>query len=222
MDKNMLRSCILFQGLIDSDLKDALFFFHAQQIAYKKGEFLNQYLHPLPRFGLVLTGRIQVHMDEIDGYPVIMASVGPGETFGESLCFLQQNTPLYIRAETDAEVLWLSPEEIWQSDAPASVLGRELIRRFIAMLATRTLSMNDRIQILSRKRLRSKLIVFFSQYAQRSGPSFLIPFDRNSMAIYLGTERSALSRELSKMQEEGILRFNKNHFEILMQMNPDD
>jgi CRP-like cAMP-binding protein len=89
------------------------------------------------------------------------------------------------------------------------------------MLAGRTLAMNDRIQILSRPTLRGRLVTFFSQYVRRAGKCFAIPFDRADMAAYLGTDRSALSRELSRMQREGLLRFRKNRFEILRTMDEE-
>ena len=90
------------------------------------------------------------------------------------------------------------------------------------MLAGRTLTMNDRIQILSRPTLRGRLVAFFSQYVRRVGRSFAIPFDRADMAAYLGTDRSALSRELGRMQKEGLLRFRKNRFEILRAMDVEE
>ena len=75
--------------------------------------------------------------------------------------------------------------------------------------------MNDRIQILSKLSIRDKLITFFSQYSNRYGSQeFEIPFDRNDMATYLGVNRSALSRELAHMREEGIIDFHKNQFQI--------
>ena len=96
----------------------------------------------------------------------------------------------------------------------AMKIAEELRRRFTAMLAQRTLAMNDRIQILSRHGLRARLITFFSQYARRWGRQFTVPFDRASLAAYLGVDRSALSRELSRMQADGLLRLHKNQFTL--------
>ena len=50
---------------------------------------------------------------------------------------------------------------------------------------------------------------------QKKRTSFEIPFDRQQLADYLNVERSALSKELGKMQKEGIIRTRKNHFEIV-------
>jgi CRP-like cAMP-binding protein len=83
--------------------------------------------------------------------------------------------------------------------------------------------MNDRIQILSKHTLREKLVAFFKLQADRDinngseskTKTLNLPLDRNGMAVYLGVDRSSLSRELSKMKSEGLIDFNKNKFKIL-------
>lgn len=59
-------------------------------------------------------------------------------------------------------------------------------------------------------------MTYLSSEALRTGKrQFTIPFDRQQMADYLNVERSALSKELGKMQREGILTFRKNTFCLL-------
>ena len=213
MQDEIIRLCSLFSGLDEEEYAYALNFFSASARSYKKGDFLNRIGFPLPAFGLVLSGGIQVYMDDIDGNEMIMANVAPGGTFGESLCYLGLDAPVYIRAISETEILWLSTSRVCRPEHDGA-LDHALSARFTAMLARRTLSMNDRIQILSKSSLRGKLIAFFTQYA-KYGDSFRIPFSRADMAVYLGTERSALSRELSRMKAEGIIDFHKNSFRIL-------
>ena len=84
------------------------------------------------------------------------------------------------------------------------------------MLAARTLAMNSRIQILAKTNLRDKLAAFFTEYAREyGGGSFTVPFDRAGMAAYLGADRSALSRELSRLRREGKIEYHKNTFRLL-------
>ena len=176
--------------------------------SYRKGEFLHSVGKTLRRFGLVLEGSVYVLSDDLNGERTIMATVSPGETFGESLCFLKvRQSPVYIEASEDATVLWLSADNIMNS---------VLSERFTAMLARRTLLMNDRIQILSKITLREKLITYFSGLVrQQKSKTFTVPMNREDMATYIGTNRSALSRELSKMRAEGLIDFYKNSFRIL-------
>ena len=211
----LLDSCPLYQGLSPQDKAYALSYFDAKAKQYEKGEFLHQVSFPLQRFGLVLSGTVQVYMDDIDGHHIIMNHVEPGDLFGEAYAFLGTDAPIYIRAVTEAEILWMSTARIKAPLSTAGPLDQELSNRYVACLASRTLTMNQRVQILSRNTLRMKLITFLSQYAAEKGDTFTIPFDRASMATYLGADRSALSRELSRMQAEGILTYHRNRFQIL-------
>lgn len=211
----LLDRCPLYEGLSPQDKAYALAFFDAKTKAYEKGEFLHSVSFPLQRFGLVLSGTVQVYMDDIDGHHIIMNHVEPGDLFGESYAFLGIDAPIYICAVTEAVILWMSTERIKAPLSPISPLDQDLANRYVACLANRTLKMNQRIQILSRNTLRMKLITFLSQYAAEKGDTFSIPFDRASMAAYLGADRSALSRELSRMQAEGILTYHRNQFQIL-------
>lgn len=209
-DEEILQRCILFAGLRGQRLEAALQFFHAQKKTFRRGEYLHRPGEPLLFFGLVLSGNIQVSMDDFDGNHMIMASVTPGITFGESLCYLGKTTSIYITSVSDSEVLLMDTLSLKEDNEP------ELARRFTAMLAERTLVMNDRIQILSKSTIREKVITLLSQYAMRTeGPEIRLPFSREAMATYLGVNQSALSRELGHMQEEGIIRYKNNVFEIL-------
>lgn len=208
---SIICKCRLFAGLNDEQLKKALEFFSASRQSYKKGEFLHTVGEPLRRFGLVLSGSVQVYMDDMEGHHMIMANVLPGVTFGEALAFLGTDNGIYVCAAADSEVMWLSPERVKAPETADS----ELVVRFISAFAERTLNMNDRIQMLSKLTLREKLVTFFSQQMMQNGSAgFTVPFSRNDMAAYLGSDRSALSRELSRMRAEGIIDYRGNEFVI--------
>lgn len=217
MGKNrwaIVKSCALFEGLTDTETERSLEFFDASVKEYDKGEFIQTILSPFERFGLVLSGNVRVYMDDIDGDNMIMANVSVGDTFGESLCLLKAESPVYIQAVTDSVILTMSTSNFYNSYEDAEKRN-EYMLRFSSMLAKRTLAMNDRIQVLSNISLREKIVTFLSQYhAKLSSDEFSIPFDRASMAVYLGTDRASLSRELSKMKKDGIIDYDKNHFII--------
>ena len=196
----MMEKSILFRDLSPSQTREALQFFAAQEKEYARGEVLKSAPAPLTAFGLVLTGHIDVTMEDIDGREMLLAHVTAGQTFGEALCYLHENAPITITARTDCRVLWLRCDAL---HAPA------------ASPLARTLQMNDRIQTLSRTSMREKLTAFFTECARDAGgPRFTIPFDRAGMAAYLGVDRSALSRELSAMQKAGLIAFRKNQFTL--------
>ena len=207
-NRRVLRMNPLFRDMDDAQMDAELSFYDARRQDYFKGETLLNVGAPVERFAVVLSGSVQVMSDDINGHHMIMITVQPGQSFAESLCFQQEReSPVYAVALSSTRVLWLSADRLRQ--------GHEA--RFISMLTLKTLSMNDRVQALSKLTLRDKLTTLFSQYAQQYGFSFDLPFDRESLASYLGANRSALSRILSSMQKEGIIAVSKNHITILKQ-----
>lgn len=209
----VIAESALFVGLDEKSTLEALEFFGAIKKEFKKNESICEIGEPFFNFGLVLDGIVQVLDYDLQGERVIMANVASGATYGESLCFLEeQSSPVLVTASTDCTVLLLNCKRLRGEGCENPAL-RE---RFISMLARRALSMNDRIQILSKLTIRDKLMTYFSQCAKEAGSrTFSLPLDRESLALYLGVNRSALSRELSNMQRDGIIEFYKNSFKIL-------
>lgn len=204
----------LFEGLSEDALARALEMLCAKAAHYTKGEHLLRAGEPFLCFGMVLSGAVSVYMDDIDGERMMMASVGIGDTFGESHAYLgTKESPVYILAVEESDVVWLSPSSLY------GVIGDDLAlhlrERFTALLARRALYQNERIQILSKPKIRARLVTFFTQWeAKAKSKTFSVPFDRASLAVYLGVNRTALSRELSAMKAEGLIDFYKNTFKL--------
>ena len=204
--QDALNACPLFADLSETERAQELA--AASRRSYRKGEMLHRGGTPFPYFGLVLRGTVYVYTTDLDGAQILMASVTVGGTFGESHCYLQTPAPnVWAEAAEDTEVLWLSAQKI--ADDPT------LSARFTKMLAMRTLAMNDRIQILSQRTIREKLLTYFAFLCRDGERTFSVPFDRNAMATYLGSDRSAVSRELGKLKAEGKIDYYRNTFRLL-------
>jgi CRP-like cAMP-binding protein len=211
---NALRANPLFAGLGEADLERLTDVMQARREVYEKGSTLHAAGTPMDRFGILLRGAVQVCVDDIEGNRMIMAEVAPGTSFGESLCFLRtRESPVYIFASEDSEVLWLRTEALTGAEDP---FGVELLRRFTAALAEKNLSMNSRIQVLSKLSLRGKLNAYFTELAAAQGSNVIrLPMNREDTAAYIGVNRSALSRELAKMKAEGLIDYRKHEIRIL-------
>ena len=214
MNFDELKNTTLFKNMSVNEIKQALNIFIAKEAQYDKNEIIKKADEQLSAFGLVLNGCITVCMDDFDGNCLVMSSAQKGDTFGESLCFLQKNEPVYITATQHTEILWLHCDRL--QDECGCAFSCELRNRFISLLANRALTMNNRIQVLSKFKIRDKLITYFSQCAnQAKSDTFSLSLDRASLAAYIGTERSALSRELHKMQKDNIIQINRNKITLV-------
>lgn len=226
----LLLSNDLFKNVGEERLEAALLFYDASLKEYKKGEYLHVLGEKMTQFGVVLSGCVQALTDDYGGNKMIMANVTKGRSFGESLCYLKIPEPsLYIMANTDAVVLWLSAKNLFYDydmagnvSNPNGALDMILRNNFTALLAVRALEMNKRVQILSKLSIRDKILTFLTEVCDVSNPSdnhrlkrVTVPMNREDMAAYLGTNRSALSRELSAMKAEHIIDFRKNEFLII-------
>lgn len=206
-ENRILRLTPLFEGMTDAEISEALRLYRAERVSYIKGETLISIGSPVDRFALVLSGSVQVMSDDLMGQHMIMITVEPGTSFAESLCFRKcRESPVYACAFTNCEIMWLHTDALEHSTG--------LCLRFIRLLTGKTLSMNNRVQVLSKLTIREKLLTLLSQYASKDGSRFTIPFDRDSLAAYLGTNRSALSRELSRMREDGLIEYERNIFRV--------
>ncbi len=236
----------LFSGMDDTELTESLRLLSAFVSTYRRDERLHAPYTRLERFGLVLRGSLKVCCDDIDGGRMLMADVQPGVTFGESLCFLGiVDSPAYIYASVDTAVLWLSDAALHTAGGTGDDPGTDraektgnpgnpaflpaLRERFTSLLCHRTLSMNSRIQTLTKLSLREKLLFFLSQaareaFTRRSGGGrsqsvlsrpFDISMSRDDLASYIGANRTAVSRELSNMKKDGLIDYAGSTFRLL-------
>ena len=94
-----------------------------------------------------------------------------------------------------------------------------LIRNIMKSLAQSNISLNTKIQLLTQKTLREKLLTYLHMLSvQNQSLEFDLPFNREQLACYLASERSSVCRELGKLQKENIIRLNRNHIILLQNL----
>ncbi len=215
-ENNVVKDSILFSGISPDEIEQLIIVLKAGKRRYQKGSYLISAGDPISVFGLLLSGAVQISMDDLDGHHIVMANVLPGATFAEAMvCSNVAESPICACATQDSSVLWFHGSALLSPTFYSDPLCARFGTNFIHAMADRSLRFNDRIQVLSKKSIREKLITFFSQqvYHQKSR-NITLSMDRSAFADYLGVERTALSRELSKMRKAGMIDFHKNQFTL--------
>ena len=97
------------------------------------------------------------------------------------------------------------------------IFHKKILENLIKIIAQKNLFLQDRLEMFSHKTLKERILYLLTKYrpAKDSGV-FEIPYTREQMAQYLGVNRSALSRELSKLKSERLLDFHKNSFKLFV------
>ena len=167
--------------------------------------------------GIVLSGQAHVVREDVDGNQMIITELKGCDLFGETFaCIETKHCPVTVEAITDCNIMWIDYHRVITSCSSACSFHTRLIGNMLRIIAFKNLRLNRRLEILAKRSIRERLLAYLELQAENNGSrSFLIPFGRNKLADYLCTDRSAMSRELGKMRDEGILKFEKNKFTLL-------
>ncbi len=212
----LLKDYPFFSGMTEAEILSVLRCTDAQILSKAKGTYLLRAGECTTSMGLVLEGAVIVEQVDLWGHRNIMNKIEAGGFFGESFAA----TPgavlnINVVAAESCEVLMLSISRLLQVCSNACEHHNKLIRNLVSVLAEKVLLFNAKITHISKRSTREKLLSYLSSEALRQGKrSFSIPFDRQQLADYLCVDRAAMSSELSKLQQEGILKTNRKHFEL--------
>lgn len=200
-----IRKCYLFDNIPDEQLADAIKLMNGRIKKIEKDDFIVQLDGELPSAGLLLKGRIESSFQNENFDQITMHSFGGGYLFGEALVINNaKNSPVQVRAVEDCIVLFIDLKVIYHSDVQ-SPLHVILTENLIKSLARKNLILNQKVRILSRKSLRERILFYLGTLPKDKNGWVKIPFNKTVLAEYLGVNRSALSRELGRMQDEEIL-----------------
>ena len=210
-----LKSNPLFQGIAFSDFERMLGCLSARPVKYRKNDVILLSGDTVSFVGLVLTGCVRIIKESSDGNASILAELSVSEVFGEVFaCAGISQSPVTVLASEDAEILVIDFKKIITTCSAACTFHARLIENMLKLLAHKNLLLNQKMDIISKRTTREKLLCFFD-YQRGAARKFTIPFNREELARYLCVDRSAMSNELSKLRNEGLISFNKNEFELL-------
>ncbi len=214
----ILQACALFDGIDPADLPKLLACLRLGQKTYDRHAFVLHAGDVSHAVGIVLTGRVQILQEDFWGNRTLLSLVSPGEVFGEAFSFAAQPLPVSAMAAERSEVLLLHADRIAQPCAQTCAFHQRLVHNMLRILAEKNMHLTQTIEHMSRRTTREKLLSYLSAQARAAhSRSFTIPLNRQELANALAVDRSALSAELSRMQQDGLLRYHLRVFELLDQ-----
>jgi CRP-like cAMP-binding protein len=214
---SVLQNCPLFTNINETDLPALLNCLSAEQKPFRKGAFVFTEEDSPNRVGIVLSGAVHIQREDYYGNRTILSHIGAGGLFGESFsCAKVARLPISVMATESSEILFLDCNRILSTCSSACLFHSGLIKNLTRILADKNVSLTQKLEHITRRTTREKVLSYLSEQAHLANNNiFDIPFNRQEMADYLSVERSGLSIELSKMQAENLLRYRRNHFELL-------
>ena len=217
MERSRLRGLPLFRGMEEAELEDCLCALAAQERRYEKGEMILRAGSSTERMGIVLQGSVTVESNDVWGGCTILRLVGENGSFAETYALLEGEVMLVdVRANEDCRVLLLRLGDLSRGDVLQRSWGCRLIANLLIISTHKNLALSGRSFHTAPRTIRGRVLAYLNSIALRTHTrEFDIPFDRQQLADYLNVDRTALSKELGKMREEGILRCRRSHFVLL-------
>ena len=221
---DVLVRCPLFEGMEETELFGMLDCLGARTIEVSRGETVFLEGDPAEDIGILLSGAVQIVRNDYSGNRSILADAGPSELFGEAFaCAQVRAIPVSVVAVCDSEILLADCRRILHVCGNTCRFHTQLIRRLLRIVAEKNLMLNQKIEIMSKRTTREKLMAYLSLQAKKNGsPEFTIPYDRQGLADYLGVERSAMSAEISRLRKEKILECERSRFKMLVSRNKEE
>ena len=213
----ILQKTRLFAGVDEDELGAMLGCLDASVQEYAKGSCVLRQGEHISRLMVLVKGRLHIQKDDYWGNRSIVSVISPGELFGEAYAAPGSGALMTdVVAVEDSAVVFLDFNRVLSVCSSGCRFHALTVRNLFFAISEKNRHLVGRLGIATQRSMRGKLTAFLSEQAKKHGSSaFEIPFNRQQMADYLSVDRSAMSNELCKMRDEGMLRFDKNRFELL-------
>ena len=213
----ILKKTKLFSGILEEEIGGMLSCLDASLGEYKKGEYVFREGERICHISVLVSGELHIQKDDYWGNRTIISRIAVGEMFGEAYIAPESGALINdVVAIEDSTVIFFDLKKIITVCSATCRFHSMLIQNLFFAISEKNRSLVQKLGHISKRSTREKLISYLSEQAkrQKSG-SFTIPFNRQQLADFLSVDRSAMSNELCKMRDEGLLEFEKNRFKLL-------
>ena len=210
----ILKQTKLFSGVGDDEIYSMLSCLGASLRVYKKGDFVLRQGELLNSILVLAEGNLHIQSDDYWGNRSILGEISAGEMFGEAYAAPESGALMNdVVAVTDSAVVCFDVNRILTTCSSACRFHAIVVQNLFFAISEKNRKLVQKLGLLSKRTTREKLISYLSEQAKKqNSASFSIPFNRQQLADFLSVDRSAMSNELCKMRDEGMIRFEKNRF----------
>lgn len=212
----ILQKCGMFNGIVPCRYEEALQCLNARVRQLPKGTHITEQGQETQNTGIVLSGSLSEYLYDEGGNQINICRLTEGQAFGAELsCTGWSTSPVSLRAENDGSVLLLDFGALLSQQTMTCPCRMQVTANLMQEMAKQLLFFNTKIRILAQKRLRDRLKIYLQTLPMDERGNVSVPYSRTELAEFLCVDRSALSRELCRMRDEGILTFSGSRIRIL-------
>lgn len=207
----------LFDNISTADIDRMIHCFGAVRQQYHTGDTVCDLTGHFGKIGILLSGSAEVIRIDSMGNRTVMEIIDDSGIFGEMIAFSSHvGDSIFILCTRDAEVLYIRNDQVTKRCKNACQCHSILVENMLRLITDKAVKMSERIEVLSNRSIREKLICYFRLMAIHTGKQeFDLPFTMTALAEYICTDRSAMMREVKKMTEDGLVKITRRHVKLL-------
>ena len=212
-----LKRTQIFAGVGDDEIVSMLSCLGARLHTYKKGEYVLRQGERLNDILVLVEGNLHIQKDDYWGNRSILGQISIGEMFGEAYVAPESGALMNdVIATADSAIIFFDVKRVLTTCPSACRFHSTVVQNMFFAVSDKNRKLVQKLGHLSKRSTREKLISYLSEEAKKQNSSyFTIPFNRQQLADFLSVDRSAMSNELCKMRDDGLLEFEKNNFRLL-------
>lgn len=187
-----------------------------QKKNFPKGSTITYYMEKRKQICILLSGKADLIRYDLNGNKDIIDRFNANDIFGEAFYPVNTNNELFVLATEDSEVLLFLYDDIRTKCKANCKFHSVLVSNLLELVLENSMHQNTRIEILSKRTIREKLLAYFSILSSKNfTKNISIPFSFTNLADYLSVDRSAMMREIKNLIEEGFIEKKGNKIKLL-------
>ena len=197
----------LFTDILPEEQERMRVCFHAREDIFRNGETIMEYASSMNKIGLILYGRAVLYCCDEDGNEYMIDELKRDAVFGEPFLLPADSQHYYLNAVEETKVMFIDYEHVIKRCEQACHHHSQMVSNLLQMTASQSRQQMERIYVLSRTTTRKKILAYLNRLSgEDHNCKIRIPMSYTALAQYLSVDRSAMTRELKNLEEEGILK----------------
>ena len=205
----------VFSGIKGPDKKKLLKELEANVLFFEKNLSILKSIGSSNVLGIIEEGEAQIVRTDYGGNKIIIDDLSAGSIFGVRFSLLE-NDEYDIVTKDYTKIIFVDYDFIFKIDQKKSIYYQKFLINLLNIMSKIVYSQNERINILTRKTTREKLLEYFENESKKSfSKIFYLPFNLTELAEYLSIDRSAMMREIKRLRDDKIIESNGNKIKML-------
>ena len=196
----------LFTDILPEEQERMRVCFKAREAVFQNGETVMEYSSAMKKIGLVIYGRAVLYCCDEEGNEYMIDELKKDAVFGEPFLLPVDSRNYYVQAEEETRVMFIDYAQVIKRCENACWHHSQLVSNLLQMIALQSRQQVQRIYVLSRTTTRKKLLAYLESLSEElHSRKIRIPMSYTELAQYLSVDRSAMTREMKSLENEGIL-----------------